>query len=154
MSSTAAADLLMPVLSAEEALAVLGSLDLTMVRRKIADPNEGKGWDEGQLDLAEREYRCFLALHLMYPEAEVVPCHLVDEFWHQQLLDTHAYARNCLEVFGFFLHHFPYFGMRGEQDAMAFPLPFQLRRTVIPGVSLGASRDCSQLLVRQAVQQQ
>jgi hypothetical protein len=118
MSSTAAVDLLTPVLSAEEALGVLGSLDLTMVRRKIADPNEGKGWDEGQLDLAEREYRRFLALHLMYPEAEVVPCHLVDEFWHQHILDTHAYAKDCLEVFGFFLHHFPYFGMRGEQDAM------------------------------------
>jgi hypothetical protein len=89
-----------------------------MVRRKIADPNEGKGWDQGQLDLAEREYRRFFALHLIYPEAEVVPCHLVDEFWHQHILDTYAYARDCLEVFGYFLHHFPYFGMRGEQDAM------------------------------------
>ena len=27
------------------------------------------------------------------------------------------YAEDCRMIFGRFLHHFPYFGMRGEQDA-------------------------------------
>jgi hypothetical protein len=27
------------------------------------------------------------------------------------------YAEDCQNVFGYFLHHFPYFGMRGEEDA-------------------------------------
>lgn len=99
------------------ALRKLDVIDLSMVRMKLADPEEGKGWAIDQIDLAEQEYRRFLALHLMYPEMAVVPCHLVDEVWHAHILDTQAYAVDCERVFGFFLHHFPYFGMRGEQDA-------------------------------------
>lgn len=103
--------------SAEEALVRLASLDLSMIRLKLADPVEGKGWNAQQLDLAEQEYRRFLALHLMYSEDAIVPCGLVDDIWHQHILDTRAYAQDCDNIFGAFLHHFPYFGMRGEQDA-------------------------------------
>lgn len=44
---------------------------------------------------------------------------MVDEFWHQHILDTHAYHEDCEVIFGNYLHHFPYFGMRGEADAKA-----------------------------------
>lgn len=104
-------------MSPDQALARLGSIHLAMIRMKLADPDEGKGWSTDELDLAEQEYRQFLALHLMYPDMAVVPCGLVDEIWHAHILDTHAYGDDCQEVFGFFLHHFPYFGMRGEKDA-------------------------------------
>lgn len=100
-----------------EALSHLDSIDLSMVRLKLADPHEGQGWSQEQLDLAEREYRRFLALHLMYPDTAVVPCSLVDTVWHAHILDTQAYAPDCERAFGFYLHHFPYFGMRSEQDA-------------------------------------
>jgi hypothetical protein len=106
-----------PVMSAEDALERLECIDLGMVRRKLADPEEGQGWSAEHLDLAEREYRRFLALHLMYPETAVVPCGFVDEVWHAHILDTQAYGPDCQAAFGFFLHHFPYFGMRDEQDA-------------------------------------
>jgi len=36
--------------------------------------------------------------------------------WHAHILDTNAYAPDCEKVFGKFLHHFPYWGMRGEED--------------------------------------
>lgn len=94
-------------------------LDLTNVRMKLGDPEEGKGWSEEELDLAEAEYRKFLALHLMHPEADIVPCHLVDDIWHQHILDTIAYREDCDAIFGRFLDHFPYFGMRGDDDAQA-----------------------------------
>jgi hypothetical protein len=100
-----------------EALRRVETIDLSMIRMKLADPDEGKGWTGDQLDLAEREYRRFLALHLLYPEAAIVPCAVVDEVWHAHILDTEAYAPDCERLFGFFLHHFPYFGMRGEEDA-------------------------------------
>jgi hypothetical protein len=106
-----------PQMTAAEALERIDAVDLSMLRTKLADPHEGKGWADAQLDLAEREYRHFLALHLMYPEMAVVPCALVDAVWHAHILDTRAYASDCERVFGFFLHHFPYFGMRGKQDA-------------------------------------
>jgi hypothetical protein len=44
---------------------------------------------------------------------------IVDEIWHQHILDTHAYHRDCDAIFGSYLHHFPYFGMRGDADAQA-----------------------------------
>jgi hypothetical protein len=117
MSTLVASD---PFTSAQEALDYLAErLDLANVRLKLADPEEGKGWSPAELDLAEGEYRKFLALHLMHPDADIVPCHLVDDVWHQHILDTIAYREDCEAVFGRFLDHFPYFGMRGEADAQA-----------------------------------
>lgn len=76
----------------DEALAFLDAvLDLSMVRQKLADPEEGNGYDAAHLDLLEAEYRKFLALHLAYPAMDVVPCKIVDEMWHQHILDTAAY---------------------------------------------------------------
>ena len=96
----------------------LDRLDLTMVRMKLlSSSEEGPVWEPSTLDLAEHEYRRFLALNLMYPDKEVVPCKLVDALWHAHILDTEAYARDCDDLFGYFLHHFPYFGLRGEEDA-------------------------------------
>ena|ERR1039457_779675 len=104
----------------QEALARLDDLlDLSNIRMKLADPDEGKGYDMDDLDLLETEYRKFLALRLAYPEMDVVPCKIVDEMWHQHILDTAAYRQDCEAIFGRFLDHFPYFGMRGEEDARA-----------------------------------
>jgi hypothetical protein len=58
-------------------------------------------------------------MHLAYPDRDIVPCKLVDEIWHQHILDTTAYRTDCESVFGRFLAHFPYFGMRNEEDAQA-----------------------------------
>jgi hypothetical protein len=104
-------------LTITEAMQRLAALDLTMVRMKLSDPVEGKGWTSDELDLAEREYRRFLALNLAHPEESIVPCEVVDVVWHGHILDTAAYAEDCARVFGFFLHHFPYFGLRGPDDA-------------------------------------
>ena len=109
-----------PPPSAEQALARLdGLLDLSNIRMKLADAEEGAGLSEDQLDLMEQEYRRFLALHLAFPDMDVVPCKLVDEIWHRHILDTAAYREDCQAIFGRFLDHFPYFGMRDDQDAQA-----------------------------------
>lgn len=94
-------------------------INVEMIRSKLADPEEGKGWDIATLDVAEAEYRKFLALCLAYPEEAVVPCKIVDDFWHQHILDTRAYRDDCDRIFGFFYDHFPYFGMRDADDAAA-----------------------------------
>lgn len=94
-------------------------LDLANIRMKLADPEEGKGYSGDRLDLMEAEYRKFLALHIAYPEADIVPYGIVDEMWHQHILDTIAYRADCDRILGGFLDHFPYFGMRGEDDALA-----------------------------------
>lgn len=94
-------------------------LDLSNVRINFADPEEGKAHEGPQLDLMEAEYRKFLALHLAHPDTDIVPCKLVDEIWHQHILDTRAYHEDCEVIFGGYLHHFPYFGMRSDDDARA-----------------------------------
>jgi hypothetical protein len=65
----------------------------------------------------EEEYRRFLALKREYPDKDIVPHKTIDVFWHQHILDTAKYAQDCEAIFGYFLHHFPYFGMNGKQDA-------------------------------------
>lgn len=104
----------------DEALSRLDeALDLSNVRMKLADPDEGPGYGPELLDVMEAEYRRFLALHLTDPDADIVPCKIVDEMWHRHILDTAAYRADCDAIFGRFLDHFPYFGMRGEEDAQA-----------------------------------
>ncbi|MCB1033972.1 MAG: hypothetical protein KDD47_09085 [Acidobacteria bacterium] len=91
-------------------------LDFTMVKRKLQDAEEGQGWTTRTCDEVEAEYKRFLFLKQQYPAREIVPNRMVDVFWHQHILDTEKYARDCSKVFGFFLHHYPYFGMLGEDD--------------------------------------
>jgi hypothetical protein len=108
-----------PIAPTQALLALNSLLDLRNVRLKLADPDEGAGLTSERLDVMEAEYRRFLALHLSYPDADIVPCKLVDQIWHQHILDTAAYREDCDAIFGRFLDHFPYFGMRGEDDARA-----------------------------------
>jgi hypothetical protein len=90
------------------------NLDLSLVKMKLMDVDEGKGWTNDQCNFAEKEYKRFLNLILVYNDA--VPTKAIDIFWHQHILDTRAYHTDCEQVFGKYLHHFPYFGMFGEED--------------------------------------
>jgi hypothetical protein len=92
-------------------------LDLSNVRMKLADTDEGPGLGAEEIELMEAEYRKFLALQLMRPGAVIVPCKIVDEVWHRHILDTAAYREDCEALFGRFLDHYPYFGMRNEVEA-------------------------------------
>lgn len=64
----------------------------------------------------QKEYRKYLVICLKYPNHSAVPSTYIDDFWHLHILDTIKYKFDCDEYLGFFLHHFPYFGMRGEKD--------------------------------------
>ena len=52
-------------------------------------------------------------------------------FWHCHILDTKKYADDCQHALGFFLHHFPYFGMRGEEDSQNLRRAFEETLTLI-----------------------
>lgn len=95
----------------------IDQLDLTMVKRKLMEPfPEGRGWSADQAETAEKWYKRYLALCAIYPAEAVVPNYPIDAIWHQHILDTASYAADCDRIFGHFLHHFPYFGLRGEDD--------------------------------------
>ena len=97
--------------------AIENTLNLEPIIIKAMDSAEGHGWDFTFACRVAAEYRRFLTLCLQNPEAAIVPSNLVDDFWHLHILDTQKYAEDCAHFLGFFLHHFPYFGMRGEKDA-------------------------------------
>lgn len=96
---------------------VIANLDLEMVKMKLREPEEGENWTHKQCDSAEIEYKRYLHLCKKYGKG-IVPNKIMDKVWHYHILDTRAYHKNCDTVFGHYLHHFPYFGMRGEQDAI------------------------------------
>lgn len=95
----------------------IDTLDLSMISLKLQDPEEGLGWSQSYCQTIAVEYGRYLALSRRYPERAIVPSKIVDNFWHFHILDTQAYEKDCAQLFGFFLHHFPYFGMRGPEDA-------------------------------------
>ena len=95
---------------------IMSELDLEPIMVKLMDSEEGLGWS---LDFTKRvatEYRKFLILCKENPNSPIVPSSFVDDFWHFHILDTQKYQEDCEVFFGYFLHHFPYFGMRGKQD--------------------------------------
>jgi len=101
----------------EQVIAAIQALDLDPIKFKLMDPEEGQGWSREYVDQMAIEYKRFLTLSVKYPEETIAPSKDIDKFWHGHILDTMKYAEDCQNVFGYFLHHFPYFGMRGEEDA-------------------------------------
>ena len=102
------------------------NLDLNNVKMKLMDPEEGQGWTESQCNIAEKEYKRFLNLVLIYGNA--VPTKAMDTFWHQHILDTRAYSIDSKKIFGKFLHHYPYFGMFGVDDHKNLTDSFELTK--------------------------
>ena len=94
----------------------INKLNLEPIMVKTMDKDEGYGWSLEFTKQVATEYKKYLTLCLENPDFPVVPSSFVDKFWHFHILDTQKYAADCNEIFGTFLHHFPYFGMRGEED--------------------------------------
>jgi hypothetical protein len=100
-----------------ERVARIENLDLEPIMVKLMDPEDGKGWSLDQCFTAEKWYKRFLILNLCYPEKSIIPNGQIDAFWHYHILDTMKYQEDCAYIFGYFLHHFPYLGLRGAEDA-------------------------------------
>lgn len=92
------------------------NLDMEPIVFKLIHPEEGEGWSLEQADKAVERYRQFLELCLLYPGKPIVPTQDIDEVWHYHILDTAKYRSDCDRIFGRPLDHFPYFGLRGEDD--------------------------------------
>ncbi len=101
----------------DQILAAIHALDLDPIKVKLMDTEDGEGWSRQRVDRNAREYKRFLILSAKYPDQPIAPGKDVDKFWHSHILDTIKYAEDCENLFGYFLHHFPYFGMRGAEDA-------------------------------------
>lgn len=125
-----------------DAFTTIRALDLNPIKVKLMHVESGEGWSLEHANAVELEYRRFLYLMKMYPSEQLAPLLDVDTFWHYHILDTMKYAVDCEQVFGYFLHHFPYLGMRGAADAEAHRASAERMRLVYQesfGASFGAS---------------
>lgn len=102
-----------------ESFKAIADLDLEPIKVKLMHEESGEGWSLQQANAVEFEYRRFLYLMKTFPHEQTAPLKDVDTFWHYHILDTLKYAVDCEAVFGYFLHHFPYIGLRGEDDLEA-----------------------------------
>ncbi len=94
----------------------IANLDFEMIKMKLQEKDEGLGWTKEQCKSGELEYKRYLTLCHKYGKG-MVPNKIMDNFWHFHILDTRLYVKNCEDIFSGYMHHYPYFGMRGEQDA-------------------------------------
>ena len=138
------------VVKKDSLLGKVQKLDLEPIMVKLMDPDEGEGWTLKRAREMEVWYKRFLYLNGVYPNLSIVPTQDIDTFWHYHILDTQKYAEDCQIAFGYFLHHFPYFGMRGDQDRQnlldASKETWALFRTHFnedPATLHGASAKCS-----------
>lgn len=93
----------------------INQLDLTPIRNKILKTKD-LPINETQATIAEKWYRRFLFLYYKYPDKTIAVSKIIDEYWHQHILDTKKYYSDCMSLFGRMLHHNPYVGMNGVED--------------------------------------
>lgn len=136
-----------PELITEERLARLDELDLGPVVFKLLHPEPGGA--HLTADAASRDaelYRCFLKLCVLYPGRALVPTRDIDHAWHTHMLDTAKYRIDCERIFGRPLDHYPYAGLRGEEDRQAWRADFARTRVLFTehfGIEIGTAPAAS-----------
>jgi hypothetical protein len=100
----------------DAAVAVVNDVDLAPINGKLRH-DDPETWTDEVLAEVEQKYRRFLVLNLLHPHTTLSVDLALDEYWHQHILDTRKYAQDCERVFGYLLHHDPYFGLdeNGEE---------------------------------------
>jgi hypothetical protein len=126
----------------------IDALDLEPIAFKLMHPEAG----QTVMTLAEADqrvtlYRSYLKLCAWYPHDDIVPSGVIDDVWHTHILDTGKYAADSTAALGYFLNHFPYFGMRGEADVAAWQAAYARTRELFRqhfGIELtgGAGESC------------
>lgn len=104
----------------------LNLLDLEPIIFRVTNVEVGEGWSIEKADEIAAMYSQFLFLnYLYYGDRSIVPTKDVDKMWHAHILDTSKYREDCDFLFGFFLEHFPYMGLRGREDKASLERSFE-----------------------------
>lgn len=99
--------------SLESARKYIYSMDLSKIINKLTAE---LGWLKKDAEDTSTLYRNFLYLNKKYSHQfdGLTPSLDIDEFWHNHILDTFNYAKDCDAIFGKFFHHYPYISLDGE----------------------------------------
>lgn len=98
-----------------EALAIAKTWNFNLAIQKLIESSPER-WDLVSTKKAVLDYQRYMAVTKALGGIQLVPNGDIDEIWHMHILDTRAYMRDCDTLFGEYLHHYPYFGMLGEEN--------------------------------------
>lgn len=100
---------------------LISKLDFSTVNKKLRD-RKSFWWNwRNNVDKLEAEYRQFLYLAAANPEKVVVPwSEQLDDFWHEHILDTVKYEKDCNAIFGKMFHHNPHLPKGSDEQVKAF----------------------------------
>lgn len=101
----------------EHMFARIDALDFTLLKKKLTHAEQGEGWSPEYAERMETAYKRYLKMMAKYPDEKISPTLDVDKFWHAHILDTQRYSEDCQNIFGYVLHHYPYAGMQGDEEA-------------------------------------
>lgn len=99
----------------DQAIEVTNAWNFELAIKKLLEVKNGE-WDLNRAEAAVRNYKRYMAVTKALGGVQLVPNGEIDETWHMHILDTRAYIKDCNELFGEYLHHFPYFGMLDEEN--------------------------------------
>lgn len=98
-----------------QAMEKTNAWDFKLAIEKLLELKGGQ-WGLSRAEAAVLNYKRYMAVTKALGGVQLVPNGDIDEIWHMHILDTRAYMKDCNELFGEFLHHYPYFGMLGEEN--------------------------------------
>jgi hypothetical protein len=97
----------------------IANIDFSMQKRNMRSREDGLNWSREKCEHVEVVYKRWLLLRRKYEAEDMPPSIEIDKFWHEHMLDTRAYFEHTARIFGYYHHHFPYFGMRNGADEVA-----------------------------------
>ena len=114
----------------QEVFDKIDALDLEPIKFKVMNRHSHQSWTLEQCDRVEVLFKMYLKLAYLYPESGVVPTEEMDALWHVWILDTTKYHADCDYIFGYYLHHYPYLGLRGADDEVVLEKSFEQTRAL------------------------
>lgn len=97
----------------QQFLMKLSNLDLEMIAFEI---KQKCGWTGKQTKQAIAHYLMFLFLIYLYPNQTLVPTQEIDRVWHEHILNTLKYTRDCQTLFGRYIHHTPSYSFTDDVE--------------------------------------
>ena len=118
----------------DQAVHHINNIDFSPILKKICskDALTCRVWSTTEAEVAIQYYKNFLYLNKKYlAQFPILPPMLeVDEIWHHHILDTRQYIKDCNHIFGYYFHHYPYFGTRSNQDKDNLDTAFHVTQTL------------------------
>jgi hypothetical protein len=82
-------------------------LDFNKQKILMKESGNYESWPEAKFDFVEQQYKNYLYLCKVYPEHTFPPSEDIDKFWHEHILNTERYTKDCNIIFGKYKHHYP-----------------------------------------------